>query len=149
MCSDLYLWIKNVRIREVVKAVGFQSRDLRWYSRVQSGFCLTCYYFMLTSLGFKVSFLTMSLMQDGLCCCLSLDLFDLEFLGFLFSSIVICVANKGGTKTSICKKFVLASKSSCNIDTCEHVYVKLVYPWAFLISWLETCWSSTLDWRQK
>lgn len=38
-CNDLYLWIKNVKIREVVKAVGFQSRDLRWYSCVQSGFC--------------------------------------------------------------------------------------------------------------
>lgn len=93
--------------------------------------------------------LTMSLMQDGLWCCLSLDLFWPGILGILFSSIVMYIANKEGTKTSISKKFVLASKSSCNVDTCEQAYVKFVYLWAFLISWLQACWSSTLDWRQK
>lgn len=49
------------------------------------------------------------------------------------------IANKEGTKTSISKKFVLASKSSCNVDTCEQAYVKFVYLWAFLNSWLWAC----------
>lgn len=57
----------------------------------------------------------------------------------LFSSIVMCVANKGGTKTSVNKKFVLASKSSCNVDTCEHADVKFMSLWALLISWLQPC----------
>lgn len=30
---------EELKTREVVKDVGFQSRDLKWYSRVQSGFC--------------------------------------------------------------------------------------------------------------
>lgn len=51
----------------------------------------------------------------------------------------MCVANKGGTKTSVNKKFVLASKSSCNVDTCEHADVKFMSLWALLISWLQPC----------
>lgn len=54
-------------------------------------------------------------MQDGLQCCLSLDLFDLEFLELYFSSVVRCVANKDGTRTAISKKVVLAAKSSCGV----------------------------------
>lgn len=55
-------------------------------------------------------------MQDGLGCFLSRALFDLGILGILFSTIAMYVANKEGTKTSISKKFALASKSCCNVD---------------------------------
>lgn len=69
----------KIRIREVVQAVGFQSRGLGWYSYVQPGFCSL---HVATLCSRQVSFLTMSLMQDGLGCCLSHVLLDLEFLGF-------------------------------------------------------------------
>lgn len=62
----------------------------------------------------------MSLMQDGLGCCLSPALSNLEFLGFFFT-IAMYVAKKEGTRTSISKKFLLASKSWCNVDTCEQL----------------------------
>lgn len=108
----------KIRIRgEVVQAVGFQSRGLGWCSNVQPGFCSLR---VATLCSHQVSFLTMSLMQDGLGCCLSRALFDLEFLGF-FSTIAMYVANKEGTRTSISKKFVLASKSCCSVDTCEQL----------------------------
>lgn len=147
-CSDLYLWIKNVRIR-VVKAVGFLSRDLRWYSCVQSGLCslhllLNVHIMSLPSLLFS------NVIDARWALVLPVSWsFWPGILEILFSSIVMYVANKEGTKTSISKMFVLASKSSCNVDTCEHAYLKFVHLWAFLTSWLQTCWCSTLDWRQK
>jgi len=69
-------------------------------------------------------------------------------LGILFSCIVPYVTNREGTRTSISKKFVLASKSSFCVDTCERADVEFVL-WAFPVSWLQTCWSRALDWRQK
>lgn len=72
-----------------------------------------CYFVFTSGL-----ILTMPLMQDGLGCCLSHALFDLEFFGILFFHLV---ANKEGTKTSISKKFVSVSKSCCNVDTCEQL----------------------------
>lgn len=67
---------------------------------------LTCYCFMFTSSGFKVSFLTMLLMQDGLWCCLSLDLFDLEFFGFCFPPLQCMLPRKKALK-------LLSAKSLC------------------------------------
>lgn len=61
---------------------------------------LTCCYFMLTNeVRLQSLIVTVSLMQDGLWCCLFLDVFDLEFLR-LFSSTVMSVA-KTTTKEAL------------------------------------------------
>lgn len=101
-CHDWYPWIKNVRIR-VVQAVGFQSRGLRWYSHVQPGFCGL---HVAALCSHQVSFLTMSLMQDGLWCCLSRDLFGLEFLGFCFPPLQCMLPTRKALK-------LLSAKSLC------------------------------------
>lgn len=130
----------KIRIRgEVVQAVGFQSRGLGWCSNVQPGFCSL---HVATLCSHQVSFLTMSLMQDGLECCLSRALFDLEFLGF-FPPLQCMLPTRKALE-------LLSAKSLCWLLSPVAVLILVnslceVCLWAFLISWLQTCQGSTLD----
>lgn len=73
---------------------------------VQSCSTWICGLHVAYSCSHQVSFLTMSLMQDGLGCCLSRALFDLEFLEFCFPPLRCMLPTKKALK-------LLSAKSLC------------------------------------